>query len=72
MVRTQAPAVPVNQPLPLPEGVSRLAVGDASMQAFGAVVPSTPEPRLAFALLAMGLLGIAAWGRRQRLAATAR
>jgi Ca-activated chloride channel family protein len=70
VVRTQQAAVPVDQPLPLPEGVSKLAVGGAP-QAFGAAVPSTPEPRLMFALLMIGLLGMAAWGRRQRLSAAA-
>jgi Ca-activated chloride channel family protein len=73
VVRTQTPSVPVDQPLPLPEGVSKLAVGGAhAAQTFGAVVPSTPEPRLVFALLLIGLLGMAAWGRRQRIAAAAR
>lgn len=71
VVRTQQAAVPVDHPLPLPEGVSKLAVGGTAA-AFGAVVPSTPEPRLVFALLVIGLLGMAAWGRRQRLAAAAR
>jgi Ca-activated chloride channel family protein len=71
VVRTQQSAVPVDQPLPLPEGVSKLAVGAAPAQSFGAVVPSTPEPRLAFALMVMGLLGMAAWGRRRRIAAAA-
>ena len=60
VVRTQAPAVPVNQPLPLPEGVSKLAVGEGAQQTLGAVVPSTPEPRLVFALMLMALLGIRA------------
>jgi Ca-activated chloride channel family protein len=73
VVRTQQAAVPVDQPLPLPEGVSKLAVGNTNAsQTFGAVVPSTPEPRLVFALLVMALLGMAAWGRRQRIAAAAR
>jgi Ca-activated chloride channel homolog len=67
VVRTSQTPVPVDQPLPLPEGVSKHAVG--ASQTFGAVVPSTPEPRLTFALLLMALLGMAAWGRRQRLAA---
>jgi Ca-activated chloride channel family protein len=71
VVRTREAAVPVDQPLPLPEGVSKLAVGGAPAQTFGAVVPSTPEPRLVFALLLIGLLGMAAWGRRQRIAAAA-
>jgi len=68
VVRTREVAVPVDQPLPLPEGVSKLAVGAAPAQSFGAVVPSTPEPRLVFALMMIGLLGMAAWGRRQRIA----
>jgi Ca-activated chloride channel family protein len=42
-VRADQPAVPVNQPLPLPEGVSKLAVG--------AEVPSTPEPAAWLAIL---------------------
>ena len=65
VVRTQAPAVPVNQPLPLPEGVSKLAVGEGAQQTLGAVVPSTPEPRLVFALMLMTLLGIALWWQRR-------
>lgn len=72
VVRTREAAVPVDQPLPLPEGVSKLAVGGVPAQTFGAVVPSTPEPRLVFALMMIGLLGMAAWGRRQRIAAAAR
>ena len=66
VVRTQAPAVPVNQPLPLPEGVSKLAVGEGGQQTLGAVVPSTPEPRLVFALMLMTLLGVALWWQRRR------
>ena len=65
VVRTQTPAVPVNQPLPLPEGVSKLAVGERAQQTLGAVVPSTPEPRLVFALMLMALLGITLWWRRR-------
>jgi len=42
--------VSVNQPLPLPQGVSNHAVGSP--------VPSTPEPAAGFALLvALGLIG---------------
>jgi Ca-activated chloride channel homolog len=72
VVRTREAAVPVDHPLPLPEGVSKLAVGGAPARSFGAVVPSTPEPRLVFALLLIALLGMAEWGRRQRIATAAR
>ena len=43
VVRNVAPqnTVAVNQPVPLPKGVSELAVGGATL---GAEVPSTPEP----------------------------
>jgi Ca-activated chloride channel family protein len=39
VVRSSQAALPVDQPLPLPQGVSNLAVGEV-----GAAVPSTPEP----------------------------
>ncbi|QTN26089.1 VWA domain-containing protein [Rhizobacter sp. AJA081-3] len=55
IVRTSEVAVPVNQPLPLPQGVSNLAVGEV-----GAAVPSTPEPAAWLSLLVvLGLVGVA-------------
>ena len=55
-VRADQPAVPVNQPLPLPEGVSNLAVG--------AEVPSTPEPEAWLAIVVVfGFVGLAALRR---------
>ncbi|HEY6513576.1 MAG TPA: VIT and VWA domain-containing protein [Burkholderiaceae bacterium] len=65
-VRTQVAATPVNQPLPLPQGVSALAVG-APAQQFSAVVPSTPEPGWALALVVAMLVAMAAWWRRPQL-----
>jgi Ca-activated chloride channel family protein len=55
-----AEAVSVDQPLPLPQGVSDLAVG--------AEVPSTPEPG-AWWMLITALLGTIAWMRRRAAAA---
>lgn len=53
-----------HHPSPLPEGVSELAVGEAS--ALGAAVSSTPEPAtLSAALVVLAVLG-AAMARRQR------
>ena len=53
-----------NQPSPLPEGVSNLAVGEAS--ALGAAVSSTPEPETwAAMLVVLAVLG-AQLARRQR------
>jgi Ca-activated chloride channel family protein len=77
VVRTQVPAVPVNQPLPLPTGVSNLAVAAAPGVAaeatpldatLSAVVPSTPEPPLSLALVVLALLGLAAIGWQRRFA----
>lgn len=55
IVRTSEAAETVNQPLPLPQGVSNLAVGEV-----GAAVPSTPEPAAWLSLLVvLGLVGAA-------------
>lgn len=55
IVRTSEAAVSVDQPLPLPQGVSNLAVGEV-----GAAVPSTPEPGALLSLLVVvGLVGAA-------------
>jgi Ca-activated chloride channel homolog len=51
------PSTPVNQPLPLPQGVSNAAVG--------AAVPSTPEPAAWLAML-VALAGVAVGLWRQR------
>jgi Ca-activated chloride channel family protein len=52
VVRTSEVAEKVNQPLPLPKGVSNAAVG--------AAVPSTPEPAAWLAaLVALVLIGVA-------------
>lgn len=69
VVRTTESAVPVNQPLPLPQGVSALAVGAEAapgVATVGAVVPTTPEPgwMLSLALMSAGALGIAVMRRR--------
>ncbi|MCW5664667.1 MAG: VWA domain-containing protein [Piscinibacter sp.] len=56
VVRSDQPAVPVDQPLPLPQGVSESAVG--------AAVPSTPEPAAWLSLLVViGLVGTALFRR---------
>jgi Ca-activated chloride channel homolog len=52
VVRTREAAETVNQPLPLPEGVSNKAVGNM----VGAAVPSTPEPAAWLALLVVLVL----------------
>lgn len=56
VVRTDQPAVPVDQALPLPQGVSENAVG--------AAVPSTPEPAAWLSLIVvLGLVGSALFRR---------
>ena len=64
VVRNTQPqdATTVNQPSPMPQGVSNLAVGDISV---GAAVPSTPEPATWGAVLVL-LSMLALLGRRQR------
>ncbi|UCH16385.1 MAG: trypsin, partial [Burkholderiales bacterium] len=58
-VRADQPAVAVNQPLPLPQGVSNLAVG--------AEVPSTPEPVAWLAILVvLGFVAAASLRRPAR------
>ena len=52
VVRTTETAETVNQPLPLPQGVSNSAVGNM----VGAAVPSTPEPAAWLALLVVIVL----------------
>lgn len=59
-MRTSEAAVPVNQPLPLPQGVSNLAVGGE----VGAAVPSTPEPGAWLSLLVVLALVGAALAKR--------
>jgi Ca-activated chloride channel family protein len=53
VVRTGASAETVDQPLPLPQGVSQHAVGGPVV---GATVPSTPEPAAWIALLVVFVL----------------
>ncbi len=64
VVRNLAPAngTTVNQPLPLPKGVSENAVGGASL---GAEVPSTPEPEVLGAMAVV--LSMLAMLRRRAL-----
>jgi len=63
IVRAREAAVPVAQPLPLPQGVSDAAVGGE----LGAAVPSTPEPAAWLSLLVVaGLVG-AALSKRSNL-----
>lgn len=69
VVRTLKPegSTPVNQPSPLPQGVSELAIG----QTVGAAVPSTPEPATWGAML-VTLSVMALLARRQRRSRRAR
>jgi Ca-activated chloride channel family protein len=65
VVRTQQAATTVDQPLPLPEGVSKLALDGGAPQSIGTLVPSTPEPRVSLALGLMLLLASAVLWRRR-------
>ena len=64
IVRTTEAATTVDQPSPMPKGVSNLAVGNGAAPTLGAEVPSTPEASGWIALLiVVGLLLAAAWHR---------
>jgi Ca-activated chloride channel homolog len=78
VVRTAEPATTVNQPLPLPQGVSDKALGDKATQggeqaqALSAEVPSTPEPTTWLGLLMVaGVLLLVARGRAPAVRDTA-
>ena len=76
VVRSRETAVPVTQPLPLPQGVSALAVGSEAgtpTASVGAVVPTTPEPAwwASLAMMSVGALGVIVL-RRRRLLRSAR
>ena len=64
VVRNPAPqdAASVNQPSPLPQGVSNLAIGEVTL---GAEVPGTPEPATWGAVLVL-LSVLALLARRER------
>lgn len=73
VVRTAEPAATVNQPSPLPQGVSDKAVGAESAQALHAEVPSTPEPTTWLGLLMVaGVLLLVARGRAPAVHNTSR
>ena len=64
VVRTSEAAATVDQPLPLPQGVSNSAIGGengaVNSVVAGAAVPSTPEPAAWLSLLVVvGLVGVA-------------
>ncbi len=78
IVRTAEPTTTVNQPSPLPQGVSEKALGAKAAedgeqaQALHAEVPSTPEPATWLGLLMVaGVLLLGARGRAPALASQA-
>jgi Ca-activated chloride channel homolog len=72
VVRTAEPTLAVNQPSPLPQGVSDRAVGGEVAQALHAEVPSTPEPATWLGLLMVaGVMLLVVRGRAPALAANA-
>jgi Ca-activated chloride channel homolog len=56
IVRTSEPSATVDQPSPLPQGVSERAVGGEAAAVLGAEVPSTPEPSAWVAMVVAALL----------------
>lgn len=67
VVRNPAPqdAASVNQPSPMPQGVSNRAIGEAPAVTVGAEVPGTPEPQ-AWGAVALLLSMLAMLARRAR------
>jgi Ca-activated chloride channel homolog len=74
LVRTRDAATPVDQPVPLPQGVGPTALSrpgpmhaESAAVTLGAEVPSTPEPTTWLALtMVVGLMGLIAWRRQVR------
>ncbi len=64
VVRTSESGATVDQPSPLPQGVSEAAVGEPP-KTFAATVPSTPEPAAWMAMLMTALMLLLALRRRE-------